>query len=82
MRNGAVPRRFFVVHMVAAASVGPVEHPVFLAHASILGIKSSSRQRQVILLHHLCLITAFEPCENAGRHGLQRSKHLELHGAA
>ena len=39
MRNGAVPRRFFVVHMVAAASVGPVEHPVFLLHASILGIK-------------------------------------------
>jgi hypothetical protein len=25
--------------MVAAASVGPVEHPVFLAHASILVIK-------------------------------------------
>ena len=47
------------------------------------GLRSSSRQRQVRgLLYQLCLITAFEPCENAGRHGLKRSKHLELHGAA
>ena len=46
-------------------------------------LRSSSGQRQVCgLLHHLCLITAFEPCENAGRHGLKRSKHLALHGAA
>ena len=29
----------FVVHMVAAASVGPVAHPVFLLHASAPGIK-------------------------------------------
>ena len=50
MRNGAVPRRFFVVHMVAAASVGPVEHPVFLLHASILGIKKFAGQPQVIII--------------------------------
>lgn len=68
--------------MVAAASVGPVEHPGFLAHASILVIKSSSRQRQVRgLLHQLCVITAFEPGEKC-RTTWFGSKHLELHGAA
>ena len=74
MRNGAVPRRFLSSAWWQLLLLGQLNILFFCFMHPFWGLRSSSGQRQVCgLPHQLCLITAFEPWENAGRHGLDQN---------